>query len=86
MSLIQNDVWKESAREDFDTFLAKGQWVNAQAIVDSFSENGFEHESVILRKSLLRAQFEWLEGQSREEENTAYETGKYQDVRDLNIY
>lgn len=86
MSNIQSTLWLEGKQEDFDVLLAKENWAGARAIIDELGENGFENEALFLHKAWNRAQLEWLEGQSREEENTAYETGKYQDVRDLNIY
>lgn len=86
MSNTQNALWLEGKQEDFDVLLAKENWAGARAIIDELGENGFENEALFLHKALNRAKLEWLEEESKEEENTAYETGKYQDVRDLNIY
>lgn len=58
MSDTQNVSWMEDKQGDFDEFLAKKDWVNAQAIVDSFWELGFNHEAELLRRTLLRAQYE----------------------------
>lgn len=58
MSDTQNVSWIEDKQGDFDEFLAKKDWVNAQAVVDSFWELGFNHEAELLRRAFLRAQYE----------------------------
>lgn len=58
MSYTANTEWKEDAKDDFDEFIARRNWVSAQAIIDNFYEHGFEHEAVILRKAYLKAQYE----------------------------
>jgi len=53
-----NVRWLDTAQEDFDSFLVKNDWVNAQAVIDAIRENGFSHSADILRKALLKAQHE----------------------------
>lgn len=53
-----NEEVLQSKREDFDMFLAKEDWVNAQAVIDSIRECGNPHSADILRKAFLKAQYE----------------------------
>ena len=53
-----NVQWLDGAREDFDSFLAKNDWVNAQAVIDAIREHGYAHSADILRKAFLKAQSE----------------------------
>jgi len=53
-----NVRWLDGAQEDFDSFLAKNDWVNAQAVIDAVRENGYIHSADILRKAFLKAQYE----------------------------
>ena len=53
-----NVQWLDGAQEDFDSFLAKNDWVNAQAVIDAVRENGYSHSADILHKAFLKAQSE----------------------------
>ena len=53
-----NIEWLYRAQEDFDSFLAKNDLVNAQAVMDAVRENGYIHSADILRKAFLKAQSE----------------------------
>lgn len=53
-----NEEVLQSKREDFDLFLAKEDWKGAQAVIDSIREDGHELSADILRKALLKAQYE----------------------------
>lgn len=53
-----NEEVLQSKREDFDLFLAKEDWKNAQAVIDSIREDGHELSADILRKAYLKAQYE----------------------------
>jgi hypothetical protein len=55
---IQQEEWLQAQREDFDLFLARHEWTNAQAVIDSLRESGYEHSADILRKAYLKAQYE----------------------------
>lgn len=56
MSHTPNTKFVEDQQDDFDLFLSQKNWVSAQAIIDNLYETGFEHEAVVLRKSLLNTQ------------------------------
>jgi len=59
MSHTTNTEILEAQQEDFDEFLAKKDWKNAQAIIDNLWETGFAHEAEILRKELLKKQYQF---------------------------
>lgn len=61
MSNKQNTEFLEAQQSDFDEFIAKRNWNDARAIIDNLYDTGFDHEAVILRKSLLNAQNEYLD-------------------------
>ena len=48
----------ENAQADFDMFLAKQDWKNAQAVIDSLRDIGQGHLADILRKAYLKKQYE----------------------------
>lgn len=56
--------WIEDRGADFDTFIAIQDWKNAQAVVEAMSEAGLEHNAMLMRKELLRAQFAFSEKKS----------------------
>lgn len=69
-----NEEVIQSMREDFDMFLAKQDWKNAQAVIDALREiPGQDHSADILRKAYLKAQYEskdWdNEGKLHEEQS-----------------
>lgn len=61
MSNTQNTEFLEAQQGDFDEFLAKRNWIQASAIISNLYDTGFDHEAVILRKSLLNAQNAYLD-------------------------
>lgn len=56
---------------DLDMFLSQRNWKDAQAVIDSVREQGYENEANIMRKSYLRAQDEFLTEVEKERKEKA---------------
>lgn len=60
MSYEQQDLETlENLQADFDTFLAKGEWTNARAVINNAGEMGFETEVAIMHKTFNRVYSEF---------------------------
>ena len=51
---LHNEAWLESARGDFETFLADKNWKSARAVIDSVGENGFENDALKMHQKFNR--------------------------------
>jgi hypothetical protein len=58
---LLNETYLEAAREDFDGFLKKHEWKNAQAIIDNLYDLNLTVEATKLRKEYLNAQYDYAE-------------------------
>lgn len=52
MSIKENDVWLEAAKDNFDEAVAQGNHSQARAVIADVRENGFEAAAVNLEKEL----------------------------------
>lgn len=52
MSLKQNDVWLEMAKENFDTCVEQGDYQGCLAVIADIKDQGFDGESRMLREFL----------------------------------